>query len=362
MPLRIDGMRFPARWAEKVNCRAARFTDNCARRSDSIKIALINNMPDSALEDTESQFLELINAAAYDIPVHIMFYSLPNLPRTERGLQHLRDFYCDIKELLNSRFDGVIVTGTEPQRADLREEPYWGVLAELLDWAEENTASTVLSCLAAHAAVLHTDGIGRHRLSDKRFGVFEDRKTCDHALTRRTSDTMPFPHSRWNELEEDALTSCGYTVLTKSAQAGVNLFVKKKKRSLFAHFQGHPEYGAQTLLKEYRRDVRRYLRRDRETYPVMPHGYFDATKTEVLEQFRERALLNRTEELLAAFPVSFTGDESLGTWHSSATRVYRNWINYLAFSKGEASTFAVAARAGTGAFSTHPHQKRSAAS
>ena len=44
-------------------------------------------------------------------------------------------------------------------------------------------------------------------------------------------------------------------------------FVKKKKRSLFVHFQGHPEYGAQTLLKEYRRDIKRFLRAERETIP-----------------------------------------------------------------------------------------------
>ena len=38
-------------------------------------------------------------------------------------------------------------------------------------------------------------------------------------------------------------------MLTQSADGGVDLFVKKKKRSLFVHFQGHPEYGAQTLTE-----------------------------------------------------------------------------------------------------------------
>ena len=56
------------------------------------------------------------------------------------------------------------------------------------------------------------------------------------------------------------LTQCGYLVLTQSAEGGVDSFVKKKKQSLFVHFQGHPEYGAQTLLKEYRRDIRRFLK------------------------------------------------------------------------------------------------------
>lgn len=362
MPLMIDGKRIPAHWVEKMNRRSARFTGNYDRQAASIKIAFINNMPDPALEDTELQFFELIDAAAGDIPVHIKLYSLPKLPRSERGLQHLSNFYFDINELLNSQFDGVIVTGTEPHHADLRDEPYWGVLTELLDWAEENTASIILSCLAAHAAVLHTDGIGRHALPDKQFGVFDDRKIFDHALTRRTSDTLRFPHSRWNEVREDALTSCGYAVLTKSAEAGVNLFVKKKKRSLFLHFQGHPEYSAETLLKEYRRDVKRFLRRERETYPSMPHGYFDLATTEVLTQFRERALLHRGEELQAGFPASIAVDKSLNTWHSSATRMYRNWLHYVASRKGDTSAFAVAARVGSGAFYGHTQRKRSAVS
>ena len=77
---------------------------------------------------------------------------------------------------------------------------------------------------------------------------------------------MQIPHSRWNEVRADALNSCGYEILVQSAQAGVDLFVKKKKDSLFVHFQGHPEYGTRTLLKEYRRDIKRFLRGEREKH------------------------------------------------------------------------------------------------
>ena len=66
----------------------------------------------------------------------------------------MSNFYTDISELFNSRFDAMIVTGTEPKRPDLREEPYWAALVEVLSWAEENTSSAVLSCLAAHEKVV----------------------------------------------------------------------------------------------------------------------------------------------------------------------------------------------------------------
>jgi homoserine O-succinyltransferase len=311
--------------------------------TDAIRIALINNMPDSALEDTESQFFELLDAAAGPLPVRLKLYSLPKIPRSDRGNGHLNSFYFGLDDLWNSRFDGVIITGTEPHQPDLRKEPYWSALADILDWAEENTASTVLSCLAAHAGVLHSDGIGRHPLDTKKFGVFDDRKVSDHVLTSGTSEPMRFPHSRWNEVREDALTSCGYSVLTKSAEAGVNLFAKKKKKSLFVHFQGHPEYGAGTLLKEYRRDVKRFLRRERPTYPNLPHGYFDAEATKVLDKFRETALAHPHEELMAAFPevVVCKGLES--AWHSAAHRVYRNWLQYVVSRRASTAPYAASA-------------------
>ena len=283
-----------------------------ATRADCVRIAFINNMPDPALEDTEMQFFELLDAASGDIPVFLKLYSLTGVPRGERGQQHLSSFYFGTDDLLNSRFDGVIMTGTEPRQPNLRNEPYWPALANVLDWAEGNTVSTVLSCLAAHAGVLHSDGIGRHPLSDKQFGVFDFTKTANHQLTGGTGERVRFPHSRWNEVQADALTACGYLVLTQSAEGGVDSFVKKKKRSLFVHFQGHPEYGAQTLLKEYRRDIKRFLRRERETYPSMPKSYFDAAATKLLTDFRDVALSDRREELMEAFlkrPRRHTGED-----------------------------------------------------
>jgi homoserine O-succinyltransferase len=304
--------------------------------AQSVRIALINNMPDAAMEDTELQFFDLLGAAAGDIPVSLKLYSLPRLPRSDAGQQHLSDFYFDIQDLLNGQFDGMIMTGTEPRQPDLRDEPYWPAVTEVLDWAEHSTTSTVLSCLAAHAGVLYSDGIARHRLSDKQFGVFEFQKIRDHALTDGIGDRMQIPHSRWNEVRANELTSCGYEVLTQSAEAGVDLFVRKRKDSLFVHFQGHPEYGTRTLLKEYRRDIRRFLKRERETYPTMPHGYFDTTASELLSDFREKVISDPRENLMTGFPEAGLVDAVRGTWQPSATTVYRNWLQYLISKRADA--------------------------
>jgi homoserine O-succinyltransferase len=339
MPLIIEGGRVPSRWAEKGTLRPMITTDSYARRGECISLALINNMPDAALEDTELQFFELLDIASGDVPVIIKLYSLTGIPRTDRGQRHLNSFYFDFADLWNSRFDGVIVTGTEPRQPNLREEPYWAALTQVFDWAKENTSSMVLSCLAAHASVLHGDGIPRHRLPDKQFGVFDSSKNCEHPLTNRIADRIRFPHSRWNEVRASELAAGGYTVLTESAEAGVDLFVKKKKNSLFVHFQGHPEYGAQTLLKEYRRDIKRFLRGERETYPTMPAGYFGETTTLTLNDFRKTAISDRREETLASFPEGIAVQGLENTWQPSAICIYRNWLQYVESRKISPSSF-----------------------
>jgi len=343
MPLIVEGGRVPPRWAEQKSLRPAGLVDNCTG-TECVRIAFINNMPDSALEDTEMQFFELLDVASGNIPVIVGLYSLSGVPRGERGQQHLNSFYFGTNDLLNGRFDAVIMTGTEPRQPNLRNEPYWSALASVLDWAESNTTSTILSCLAAHAGVLHSDGIQRCPLNDKQFGVFDFAKTANHPLTDGTGQLVRFPHSRWNEVQADALAACGYLVLTQSAEGGVDSFVKKKKQSLFLHFQGHPEYGAQTILKEYRRDVKRFLRRERETFPSMPRDYFDATGANLLTDFRDSVVSDRREELMERFPEAALVGALHKTWHSSATAIYGNWLQYVSIEKAETLTFPTVAQ------------------
>jgi homoserine O-succinyltransferase len=295
-----------------------------------IDIGLVNNMPDAALEATERQFRALLGPAIGGIVVRLRVYALPDVPRTEAGRRHVGS-YSDIGDLWDDHLDGLIVTGAEPRAANVKDEPYWGSLAKLVDWAEDRTHSTVWSCLAAHAAVLHLDGIGRRPLTDKRFGVFECARVSDHLLTATAPSRPLMPHSRWNDIPEDALLACGYRVLLRSEGAGVDAFVKQGK-SLFVFFQGHPEYEADTLLLEYRRDIRRFLRKEREIYPSIPQGYFDRDTVAALTAARERALSDRPGEL-ADFPTALLTAKVTNTWRPTSASVYRNWLRFLCAQK-----------------------------
>ena len=97
MPLILEG-RVPTRWAESRDSRLAASVEEHAKRSDAISLALINNMPDAALEDTELQFFELLDIASGDAPVYLRLYSLTGVPRTDRGQRHLNNFYFDFDD------------------------------------------------------------------------------------------------------------------------------------------------------------------------------------------------------------------------------------------------------------------------
>jgi len=84
------------------------------------------------------------------------------------------------------------------------------------------------------------------------------------------------------------------------------------------------------LLREYRRDVGRFLRGEREHYPALPQCYFDQATAQTLDGFRTQAIANRSERLLESFPTTSLRDQIANSWHTSALRLYRNWLACVA--------------------------------
>ncbi|MGB7190178.1 MAG: homoserine O-succinyltransferase [Acidobacteriaceae bacterium] len=293
-----------------------------------IHIGLINNMPDGALESTERQFLSLLDAASGDLPIRMSLYSLPEIPRKGAAASHIRRYYSESDALWGTHLDGLIVTGREPVMRRLEDEAYWGSFTRVLEWARENTYSTVWSCLAAHAAVFYCDGVSRVKSDTKHCGVFECSRVEDHPLTAGIGRGFRLPHSRWNGVPESALRSRGYHVLTRSAAVGADIFIKQYK-SLFVFFQGHPEYDSDTLLLEYRRDVGRYLRGESHKYPAIPVNYFSEDTTAVLQAFQREALRDPRRELLADVYTALLGTKIETAWRPGARSIYKRWIEHM---------------------------------
>jgi homoserine O-succinyltransferase len=303
-----------------------------------LRIGVVNIMPDSALEATERQFVSILQAASGSGPVRLSFYTLPEVHRSDAGRRHVSS-YIAITDLWNANLDGLIVTGTEPLAKKVSDEPCWPRLRELVEWADENTCSSVWSCLSAQAAVLHLDGIHRRPLEGKRFGIFDCRPSKECGLTFGLPAQIRIPHSRWNEIPADILGSHDYDILTISERAGVDMFAKHRK-SLMVCFQGHPEYEADTLLREYRRDIRRFLKGEARAYPSIPEGYFTEEASSRLMALKERALAGAKEEILADFP--YIAASSRPIWQESAVQIYGNWLAYISEQKAHRSRTGVA--------------------
>ncbi|MEI9923005.1 MAG: homoserine O-succinyltransferase [Bradyrhizobium sp.] len=291
-----------------------------------LTIGLINNMPDGALQSTERQFMRLLTAAAGDNRVRFHCLALPSVRRSQPAKWRVDQKYTDIAALDQLHVDGLIVTGAEPIAATLPEEPFWQELTEIVDWAKTNTRSTIWSCLAAHAAVLHLDGVERHRLETKCSGIFECAKITEDWLTKDIPSPIRIAHSRVNELRKSDLDIRGYRSLTHSAEAGVDIFAKQF-HSQFVFFQGHPEYDPLSLEREYLRDISRFLAGERDQYPAFPVGYFDIATEERLMDFERRAHAQRRPGLSAELPDRTVRPDSATS--ATATMIFRNWLNYL---------------------------------
>lgn len=300
-----------------------------------LTIGLINNMPDGALKATERQFARLLETAAPPrVRIRFRCFALPSITRSPAAQTHIAGTYADISELERLPIDGLIVTGAEPIADDLRDEPYWHELAALVDWARTNTRSTIWSCLAAHAAVLHLDGIARRSLGAKCSGIYDCAKVADDQMTQNIRSALKVSHSRLNAVDEPDLVRCGYRILTRSDQIGVDVFARDLP-SRFIFFQGHPEYDALSLQREYMRDIARYLSGERDDYPNIPASYFETATEDVLRRFELRARARRDPTLAAELPgLKLRTDIAAGT---AATLLLKNWIDLLVQSASTAT-------------------------
>ena len=89
--------------------------------------------------------------------------------------------------------------------------------------------------------------------------------------------------------------------------------------------QGHPEYRATTLLKEYRRDVRRFLDGVSAVHPEQPFGYLDRAGVKLLKAFRERCE-SSAPPCAEDFPYEAAAEHIRASWDNSSRQLFCNWM------------------------------------
>jgi homoserine O-succinyltransferase len=313
-----------------------------------VVIGLVNNMADEALKVTERQFGGVIRASAGDNDVQLRLFALERTRRSPRALEYMSARYEPASVAMKGDLDALIITGAQPRAACLSDEDYWEELVELVDWAKKHTASTILSCLAAHAAVLHLDGVERRRLPEKCTGVFAFTAQRRHPFAGEQGRVCRIPHSRYNGLSRSDLERAGYHILTSSPEHGVDSFTKSFG-SEFVFLQGHPEYDASTLAREYRRDMVQYFSRQTDRAPARPKGYFAAEAEAELDALERRARIDSSGlEDLSRIDALAPGESP---WRDASLSFFQSWINVIAASSGSRAVDAAA-------LATRPEQAR----
>ncbi len=313
----------------RVAEQGARVVSATSEDAPLLHIGLLNMMPDRALAATERQFLHLLDS--HDrrcCAVHL--FRIDGIPRSEEGLQYLRQNYQDCAAVEHAALDALIITGANVTRPDLESEPFWEDLARTLQCAEKRGIPVVCSCLAAHASARIFHGIERRHLPRKRWGIFAHAvRAPEHPMTTQLPACFDMPHSRFNDVSEDALRDHGVEVLVASDEAGVQMAAEADGRRIY--FQGHPEYEAVSLLKEYKREVMRFLSGEREDYPPLPERTFSERAAGLADEFRQTVLSQaRHEELMQDFPEDLLAQEMRWPWKDIARQLYCNWLEELA--------------------------------
>lgn len=295
-----------------------------------LHIGLLNIMPDAALEATERQFFRLVGSCNQIAQFHVHPFTIDGLERGPEALAHIHQYYETFEQIKQDGLDALIISGANVIHPHLQLEGFWEPLTEVFEWAKVNVTSILCSCLATHALIQHCFGIERTPLPAKRWGVYP-HKVLDrsHPLTAEMNTRFDVPHSRFNEVFQDDLEKFGVKVLVASQEAGLHLAVSPDGfRVVF--FQGHPEYDDISLLKEYKREVLRYYRDEREDYPPFPVHYFDDDSKELLNQYaREVQQAKLFGRILNPMPEEQIIKRLDNTWRDSAKAVFNNWLGQV---------------------------------
>ena len=259
-----------------------------------LQILLLNLMPTKI--DTETQLSRLLGNTPLQVELTLMHTNSHKSKNTSQ--EHLLAFYTTFDQVKDRYFDGLVITGAPVEMLEFEEVEYWDELCEIMEWSVTHVHSTFHICWGAQAGLYYHFGVGKKTLDKKMFGVFPHIADYKRSmLFRGFDDVFMVPHSRHTTIERADLENIpGLKILASSPEAGVFALSTKKGRQIF--ITGHPEYDAETLGREYWRDVN-------AGKPIeIPKNYYP-------ENDPQRP------------PVS--------TWRSSANLLYCNWLNYFVY-------------------------------
>jgi homoserine O-succinyltransferase len=277
------------------------------RSGRPLRLCLVNLMPNKAA--TEKQIARLVGATPIAVELTLC---LPDGYRSRSTPSDHLTLYRPWTSLRDEAFDALIVTGAPIETLPFEEVTYWSDLCAIFEWAKSRAINSLYLCWAAQAALYHSHGVPKHRLREKRFGVFRQRVVGqDRRLLRGFGEEFPVPVSRHTEVRvADLPLGAGLRLLAASQESGACLIAERDRPTLYMF--NHLEYDGGTLRDEYLRD--RLV--GKET--ALPSGYFpedDARRepVNVWQPYAHLLFANWLGEIHRALPPK-TEDEPLVQW------------------------------------------------
>lgn len=304
-------------------------TQSAAKQQDirGLHIGFLNMMPDAAFLATERQFFRLLAASTSVVQIYIHPIKCQGVKRNASISRHIDDYYRHFDAIRSEGLDAVIVTGANPELNDLTQEAYWQDASQIFQWAQQHVASIFCSCLSSHALLQLQYQLKRQALRAKLWGIYAHRVVEQkHPLVSNINTRFDMPHSRKNDISTDQLRSRGLNILITGETTGTALATSPDGfRQIFC--QGHPEYDTASLLKEYKREVSRFLAKERADYPAFPANYLsDQCLIDLLEAFKFRVIANR--DSIDNFPNAGIGAID-NTWRDTAKSIFSNWVSLV---------------------------------
>lgn len=216
-----------------------------------LRIVILNLMPLKIT--TETDLVRLLSNTP--LQMDIAFMKLKSHTPKNTPIEHMMMFYKDFETLSREKFDGMIITGAPVEQMDFEEVTYWDEITTIFEWAKTHVTSTLYICWAAQAGLYYHYGIPKYPLAKKMFGIFPQRPIPEPVpIFRGFDDVFMMPHSRHTEIRRaDIVADSRLTLLAEGDDCGVSMVMARGGREFF--ITGHLEYAADTLDKEYRRDM-----------------------------------------------------------------------------------------------------------
>jgi homoserine O-succinyltransferase len=125
------------------------------------------------------------------------------------------------------------------------------------------------------------------------------------------------------------MEQAGLMVLAESPDGGVHLAVSEDLFRVI-YFQGHPEYDAISLLKEYKRELVRYVTDVRDTEPPFPRNYFSKEAQAIALGYLSSALAAKSAgDNIPAFPDAELQALVDNTWGDTGKAIINTWLSLV---------------------------------